>query len=147
MDEAPFDFATCLERVRGQDEAAARLLVEHLYPLVIKIVRTKLPRRAAEEDLAQEIFLKMFTNLDQYRATRPFDHWVWRIAVNHCLNAIRAQKNRPEWRWADLTEDQAGALDAVLASSAGEPDPAQAIGAKELVDKLLDARSIPKTNC
>ncbi len=138
MDEAPFDFVTCVDRARAHDEAAARSLVERLYPLVIKIVRTKLPRRAAEEDLAQEIFLKMFTHLDQYQAHRPFEHWVSRIAVNHCLNAIRAQRNRPEWRWSDLTEEQAGVLDAVLSRSTGEPDPAQAIAARELVEKLLE---------
>ena len=45
------------------------------YPLVIKVVRAHLPRRAAEEDLAQEIFLKMFANLDQYRAEVPLEHW------------------------------------------------------------------------
>src|SRR4029077_14818410 len=98
------DVADCLARVRGQDQDAARSLVEYLYPMVIRIVRANLPRRAAEEDLAQDIFVKMFQKLDQFRGDVPFDHWVSRIAVNHCLNAIRAQKNRPEWRMADLSE-------------------------------------------
>ena len=57
MDEEVFDLAGCVERVRQHDQAAARLLVDHLYPLVVKIVRGKLPRRDSEEDLMQEIFL------------------------------------------------------------------------------------------
>ncbi len=77
--------AACLERVRQRDEEAARELVAHLYPLVIKIVRSHLPRRVAEEDLAQEIFLKVFANLDQYRGAVPFEHWVSRVAVSTCL--------------------------------------------------------------
>ena len=44
------------------------MLVEQLYPLVIRIVRCHLPVRAAAEDLAQEIFLKLFSRLDQYQA-------------------------------------------------------------------------------
>ena len=42
------------------DQDAARMLVQYLHPIVLGIVRRKLPRRAAEEDLVQEIFLKIF---------------------------------------------------------------------------------------
>src|SRR5215471_451607 len=110
-----FDAAECLARVRMQDQDAARSLVEYLYPTVIRIVRGNLPRRAAEEDLAQEIFVKVFDKLEQFQGAVPLDHWVSRIAVNHCLNAIRAQKSRPEWRMSDLSEEQAAALEAATA--------------------------------
>ena len=75
MAESGLDVAACLERVRRGDDDAARELVTHLYPLVIKIVRAHLPRRVAEEDLAQDIFLKMFTHLGQFRGVVPFEHW------------------------------------------------------------------------
>ena len=135
------DVADCLARVRGQDQDAARSLVEYLYPMVIRIVRANLPRRAAEEDLAQDIFVKMFQKLDQFRGDVPFDHWVSRISVNHCLNAIRSQKTRPEWRMADLSEDQAAALEATTAGHTHTPDPTVLMGARELVDRLLEALS------
>jgi RNA polymerase sigma-70 factor (ECF subfamily) len=80
----------------------------------------------------------MFTRLEQYKGAVPFEHWVSRIAVNHCLNALRAQHSRPEWRWADLTPEQAETLDAVMTSLSETAHPAEAIGARELVDKLLD---------
>src|ERR1700758_5733237 len=115
-DEQPFDVAGCLERVRGRDQIAARELVEHLYPLVIRIVRAHLPRRVSEEDLAQDIFLKMFTRLEQYQGAVPFPHWVSRIAVTTCIDQLRAQKRRPEFRWADLSENEAEVLDNVLTS-------------------------------
>jgi RNA polymerase sigma-70 factor (ECF subfamily) len=135
-----FDVADCLARVRMQDQDAARSLVEYLYPTVISIVRRNLPRRAAVEDLAQEIFLKMFEKLDQYRGEVPLNHWVSRIAVNRCLNAIRAQKVRPEWRMSDLSEEQEAALQAA-SNGVEEPHPTQLMGARELVDKLLEALS------
>jgi RNA polymerase sigma factor (sigma-70 family) len=134
--DPPFDLAGCLGRVRSQDQRAARELVEHLYPLVIRIVRAHLPRRVAEEDLAQEVFMKMFSRLGQYQGAVPFPHWVSRIAVTTCIDHLRAQKRRPEFRWSDLSENEAQVLDAVLTN---ENDVAanDALAARELVHKLL----------
>jgi RNA polymerase sigma-70 factor (ECF subfamily) len=134
--EADFDVAACLERVRQNDQASARALVEHLYPMVIRIVRSHLPRRAAEEDLAQDIFLKMFTRLEQYQGVVPFPHWVSRIAVSTCIDQLRAQKRRPEFRWADLSENEAKMLDVVMTDER-EAMPGDALAAHELVHKLL----------
>src|SRR3990172_5952849 len=137
MAEEAFDLPRCLERVRQRDQAAARELVGHLYPLVIRIVRAHLPRRAAEEDLAQEVFLKMFTRLDQFQGSVPFTHWVSRIAVTTCIDQLRAQKRRPEFRWADLSEKEAEVLDAVMVDQSGVAAN-DSLAARELVQKLLD---------
>lgn len=135
-DEPPLNLADCLARVRQRDQAAARELVEHLHPLVIRIVRSHLPRRVAEEDLAQEIFLKMFTRLAQYQGAVPFPHWVSRIAVTTCIDHLRAQKRRPEFRWADLSETEAEILDNVITNEKDVPAN-DAMAAHELVHKLL----------
>ncbi len=136
-DAPPLDLAGCLARVRQRDQAAARELVEHLHPLVIRIVRSHLPRRVAEEDLTQEIFLKMFTRLEQYQGAVPFPHWVSRIAVTTCIDHLRAQKRRPEFRWADLSETEAEVLDNVITNENDVPAN-DAMAAHELVHKLLD---------
>jgi RNA polymerase sigma-70 factor (ECF subfamily) len=136
MADETFDIAACLERVRQRDQIAARELVDHLYPLVIRIVRSHLPRRVAEEDLAQEVFLKMFTRLDQYKGAVAFTHWVSRIAVTTCIDQLRAQKRRPEFRWADLSEKETDVLDSVLTSDSEVPAN-DALAAHELVTKLL----------
>lgn len=131
-----FDLPGCLARVRERDQFAARDLVEHLYPLVIRIVRSHLPRWVAEEDLAQDIFLKMFSRLEQYQGNVPFSHWVSRIAVTTCIDQLRAQKRRPEFRWADLSENEAEVLDNVLTNE-DEMAPDDALEARELVNLLL----------
>jgi RNA polymerase sigma-70 factor (ECF subfamily) len=136
MADETFDVAACLDRVRQRDQIAARELVDHLYPLVIRIVRSHLPRRVAEEDLAQEVFLKMFTRLDQYKGAVAFTHWVSRIAVTTCIDQLRAQKRRPEFRWADLSEKETDVLDSVLTSESEVPVN-DALAAHELVTKLL----------
>ena len=141
-DAPPPDVEAWLVRIRAGDQQASRLLVEHLYPQVIRIVRARLPRRGGEEDLAQEIFLKMFTRLEQYQGQVPLAHWVSRIAVTTCLDALRAQQRRPELRWADLSEAEADTLDAVLTRE-DAADTADALAAHELVHKLLGQLSPP----
>ena len=135
-DDESFDLPACLERVRDRDQAAARDLVDHLFPLVIRIVRSHLPRRVREEDLAQEVFMKMFARLDQYQGAVPLTHWVSRIAVTTCIDHLRAQKRRPEFRWADLSETEATVIEQA-ATAEGDVAPDEAIAARELVDKLL----------
>src|SRR5476651_1221511 len=135
-DDESFDLAGCLDRVRKRDQTAARELVEHLHPLVIRIVRSHLPRRVSEEDLSQEIFMKMFTRIGQYQGAVPFPHWVSRIAVTTCIDHLRAQKRRPEFRWADLSEGEAEVLDTITADRKSTPD--DAVASRELVGRLLD---------
>ncbi len=135
-DDESFDLPGCLARVRSSDQAAARELVEHLHPMVIRIVRSHLPRRVLEEDLSQEIFMKMFSRMEQYQGAVPFPHWVSRIAVTTCIDHLRAQKRRPEFRWADLSENEAEVLDAVLTNDS-DVAPDDALAAHELVTKLL----------
>ena len=136
MSELVFDMPACLERVRRRDEEAARLLFHHLYPLVIKVVRSHLPRRMSEEDLTQTVFMKVFANLNQYAAKAPFEHWVSRIAVNTCIKALRAEQVRPELRWSDLSEDETNVLD-WLAATDEDLRPDRTLAARELVEKLL----------
>jgi RNA polymerase sigma-70 factor (ECF subfamily) len=139
--EGGFDMAGCLLRVRQRDEDAARLLLNQLYPLVIKLVRSHLPRRTSEEDLAQVIFMKVFAKIDQFSGTVPFEHWVSRIAVNTCLNQLQAEKIRPELRWADLSEDQERVLESLASTVEDFQRPDEEVASKDLVDKLLSKLS------
>jgi RNA polymerase sigma-70 factor (ECF subfamily) len=125
-----------VERARQQDEQAARELVQRLYPLVLRMVRAHRPQRAAEEDLCQMIFIKIFQKLDQFSGTVPLEHWVSRIAVNTCINQIRAEKSRPELRHADLSEEQATFIES-LSVAEEETSPERAFVARDLVEQLL----------
>lgn len=125
-----------LARVGVGDQAAARDLVELLQPVVLRIVRSRRLRRTAEEDLTQEVFMKMFARLDQYQGDAPFTHWVSRIALTTCLDHGRAQKRRPEWRWADLEEKETEFLDRVTDDEHAQR-PGDVLATRELLEKLL----------
>jgi RNA polymerase sigma-70 factor (ECF subfamily) len=128
----------CLMKVRSGDEVAAAELVERLYPLAAKIVRSYLPRGWAEEDLLQEVFLRVFARLDQYRADAPLEHWVSRLAVRVCIDALRSVPRRGrELRWSDLDEREAALVRETTGPTPGA-SPLNALAARELVDKMLD---------
>ncbi len=130
------ELSQLITRIRSSDQAAAKELVERFYPVVIRIVRNHLPRRESEEDLAQEIFLKIFAKLHQYRADMPFEHWVSRISVNTCIDHLRKQRNRPEFRWSDFSEDQQAILDN-LQENATQPPQQSPEENRELLNRLL----------
>ena len=132
------DVAALVAASLQDDDEAARALVRHLYPLVARLVRGHRPRRTAEEDLCQMIFIKIFQKLSQYSGAVPLEHWVSRIAVNTCLNQIRAEKVRPELREADLSEEQAAVVQN-LATTRGELGADQKLAARDLVMHMLAA--------
>lgn len=140
MSEADFDMLECIERVRQQDEDAARVLFDRLSPLVLKLVRSHLPRRTSVEDLTQMVFMKVFANLNQYAGQVPLEHWVSRIAVNTCFKALKAEKIRPELRCADLSEEELLVIES-LAATSEELRPDQDLASRELVEKLLEQLS------
>ncbi|MCC6232883.1 MAG: sigma-70 family RNA polymerase sigma factor [Verrucomicrobiales bacterium] len=135
------DWPQRLERVRNHDETAERETMVQLYPLVLKIVRAHRPSRMAEEDLCQEVFLRLFRCLHQYAGQVPFEHWVSRLAVNACIDQLRRQRVRPELRWSDLEEGERVALEALMHQEA-EPDRDQAAAARELVGRLMESLDV-----
>jgi RNA polymerase sigma factor (sigma-70 family) len=46
------------------------------------------------DDIAQEVFIKAYTSLNEFRADSAFYTWLYRITVNLCLNRIRSRKTR-----------------------------------------------------
>ena len=132
------DAAALVAAARQHDESAARELVRRLYPLVLKLVRSHRPRRTAEEDLCQMIFIKIFQKLSQFSGKVPLEHWVSRVAINTCINQIQAEKVRPEFRHADLSEDEVAVVQN-LAATPEELRPDRSVAARDLVERLLAA--------
>ena len=137
MAEETFDIVACVESVKQGDEAAAATLMEHLYPLVLKLVRSYRARRVQEEDLTQMVFLKVFTRLETYSGKVPLEHWVSRVAVNTCLNQLKAEKVRPELRWADMSEEECHVVE-TLHKTQTELHPSKSLAAREVVEILMN---------
>ncbi|MBA2481433.1 MAG: sigma-70 family RNA polymerase sigma factor [Planctomycetes bacterium] len=144
MSDHPLDVAACLARVARNDQDAARALVAHCHPLVAKLVRSHLPRQQSEEDLIQEVYMKMFARLDQYHPVDgiPFEHWLSRLTVNTCLDALRTEGRRPRTRQAALSDGAETWLES-LGSDQAQQRTDDVVAARELVEALL-SRLEPK---
>jgi RNA polymerase sigma factor (sigma-70 family) len=119
----------------ARDRPACNALVELLYPLVVKIVRTYAKRYGNEEDWAQEVFLRFFTRLPQFRGESPLEHWTARLAVNVCLDQLRKRAVRRELRWADLGESEATLVRDGFTKA---PSVDESFAARDLADRLLE---------
>jgi RNA polymerase sigma-70 factor (ECF subfamily) len=136
MDDS--DAGALVNAALQNDDEAARELVRRLFPLVARIVHAHRPRRTAEEDICQMIFIKVFQKLSQFSGKVPLEHWVSRVAVNTCLNQIESEKVRPEVRHADLSVEEEAVIEN-LANSTGEVPPDQQLSSRQLVEHLLAA--------
>jgi RNA polymerase sigma-70 factor (ECF subfamily) len=136
MDDS--DAGALVNAALQNDDEAARELVRRLFPLVARIVHAHRPRRTAEEDICQMIFIKVFQKLSQFSGKVPLEHWVSRVAVNTCLNQIESEKVRPEVRHADLSVEEQAVIEN-LANSTGEVPPDQQLSSRQLVEHLLNA--------
>ena len=137
MPDESFDEQACLRQIAAGDEGAARELLRHFHPFVLKLVRAHLPRRVSEEDLTQMIFIKIFQNLEGYSGKVPLQHWISRVAVNTCLNELRSEKRRPEWRLADFNEQASAAIEQLSRSETDPTGQDDARVASELLQQML----------
>src|SRR5437868_15050563 len=136
MDDS--DAGALVNAALQNDDEAARELVRRLFPLVARIVHAHRPRRTAEEDICQMIFIKVFQKLSQFSGKVPLEHWVSRVAVNTCLNQIESEKVRPELRNADLSEEERAVVEN-LATCSEELAPDQRFASRQLLEHLLGA--------
>jgi RNA polymerase sigma-70 factor, ECF subfamily len=76
-------------RSAGGDQEAFRQLVLRHHRRVVNIAYRALGDANLAEDVAQEVFIKVYRHLPAYRHDKPFVHWLHRIAANAVTDAAR----------------------------------------------------------
>lgn len=74
-----------------QERKAQRALYERYAPLLFAVVRRYLSSYEDAEDVLAEVFYKIFTNINSYKAQGSLEGWLRRIAVNESLMFLRKQ--------------------------------------------------------
>ncbi|MDA2929753.1 RNA polymerase sigma factor [Acidobacteria bacterium AH-259-O06] len=88
------------------DPQAFEEIIERYQRLVFNIVYHYLGYRDEVEDLAQEVFLKVFRSLDTFDTERPLKSWISRITANACVDEIRRVRKRRIRLFSDLGRDE-----------------------------------------
>ena len=81
-------------RVRDDDPAAFGELVEEYQHRVVGVMYHVLGNSEEAEDMAQETFLRVYRSRKKYRPKAKFATWLFTIANNLALNAIRDRRKR-----------------------------------------------------
>ncbi len=82
-------------RVRTDDPTAFGELVECYQHRLITILHHLVNNHQEAEDLAQEVFLRVYRNRKKYHPRAKFSTWLFTIAHNLALNALRTRQRRP----------------------------------------------------
>ncbi|MCC7236037.1 MAG: RNA polymerase sigma factor [Bryobacterales bacterium] len=85
--------AELMLRVREGDEASFSLLLERHRNPVIHFLYRMVQNQAVAEELAQEVFLRVYRSRETYEPTAKFTTWLFRIATHLALNWIRDHRN------------------------------------------------------
>src|SRR5262245_7028500 len=81
-------------RAQAGDSAAQEELVRQFSPLVFRLISRFFRTREDVEDLAQDVFLKVFARIDQVRPDENFPGWLARVTVNTCYDELRKTRRR-----------------------------------------------------
>lgn len=84
--------AQLMLRVREGDDTSFALLLERHRGPVVHFLYRMVQNQAVSEELAQEVFLRVFRSRETYEPTAKFTTWLFRIATHVALNSIRDRK-------------------------------------------------------
>ncbi|QGJ69395.1 ECF RNA polymerase sigma factor SigW [Planctomycetales bacterium 10988] len=120
--------------VRDDNAAAFEELVLRYQNRLVAILEHLVGNRDLAEDLAQEVFLRVYRARGRYEPTAKFSTWLFTIANNVASNALRTKSRRKEVNW-DSQEDgsQAIGFDQLLQVSSGQM-PARQLDKAEMKD-------------
>lgn len=83
-----------LERAKHNDMKAWEMLVSENEKMVYHIAYRMMQNEEEAKDISQEIFLKVYRNLQKFDEKSAFSTWLYRIAVNTCIDALRKKKGK-----------------------------------------------------
>jgi RNA polymerase sigma-70 factor (ECF subfamily) len=102
--------ADIMLRVKAGDQAAFDFLVQKYRRAMVSFMYRMARNSAAAEDLAQEVFLRVYRSRENYEASAKFTTWLYRIATNLAVNHARDTRHeRPEVQVSlDEPDDETG---------------------------------------
>lgn len=85
-----------VKQVLAGDDSAYAVLVERYRARVFSTATRFARNRSELDDLAQDIFIRIWKGLKTYRADAPFEHWLMTVSVRTCYDFLRKHRKRRE---------------------------------------------------
>jgi RNA polymerase sigma-70 factor (ECF subfamily) len=95
-----------VQRAQAGDEPAFREIVERYQSKVFSIIHGIVRQRNDVEDIAQQVFAKVYVSLKSFDFRSSLITWIYKITVNECFDYLRKRKVRRLVYESDLSEDE-----------------------------------------
>ncbi|MBE0658638.1 MAG: sigma-70 family RNA polymerase sigma factor [Bryobacteraceae bacterium] len=125
-----------VRKAQAGDAGAFNEVVTAYRRRIMGTVARMINRPEDVEDVAQEVFLRLYYSMDQLRSPEVFEPWLYRLTVNASLDYLRKRRRRGESRMADLSEQQVLMADAAAGTRFSEEE-SQRAKTREFVESLL----------
>ena len=125
-----------VKRAQSGEEAAYNQLIQAYRKRILGTIGRLIGKPEDVEDVAQEVFVRLYFSLDQLREPEMFEPWLHRLTVNAAYDYLRKQRRRTESRMSDLSEQQVVTADAVASTNQRIEEDRRA-ELRELVTSLL----------
>src|ERR1700682_2904369 len=95
-----------VRRGKAGDETAFREIVEKYQSKVFSIIHGIVRQRNDVEDIAQQVFAKVYLSLRSFDFRSSLITWIYKITVNECFDYLRKRKVRKLVYESDMSEDE-----------------------------------------
>jgi RNA polymerase sigma-70 factor, ECF subfamily len=102
--------AELMLRVKEGDEASFEMLLEKYRHSVVSYLYRMVQNQGVAEELAQEVFFRVYRSRGSYEPTAKFTTWLFRIATHLALNSIRDHRNERGQESLDETDRESGTI-------------------------------------
>jgi RNA polymerase sigma-70 factor, ECF subfamily len=105
LDHRSTDEAALVRRVQAKDELAFREIVERYQTKVFSIIYGILRNRNDAEDIAQQVFAKIYFSIKNFDFRSSLLTWIYKITVNECYDYLRKKRVRKLVYESDFSSD------------------------------------------
>lgn len=141
------EVSALIERCQAGDREAFDQLVSRYQRYVFNLVYQHLGRSDDLDDVAQEVFLRVYKFIRKYKGTASLESWIYKIVLNYCRTYARRRSvlHRVFGFAVGRREDEERSFDILDSLPAETYDPAKAIEQRRLAEDILEAvRGLPQ---
>jgi len=137
VDHKNSEEATLVRRVQARDELAFREIVDRYQAKVFSIIYGILRNHNDAEDIAQQVFSKVYFSIGSFDFRSSLLTWIYKITVNECYDYLRKKRVRKLVYESDFSEEDAQRMQNSETATGQAPAVDTQLARKDLVTKLL----------
>ncbi|MBV8866919.1 MAG: RNA polymerase sigma factor [Acidobacteriaceae bacterium] len=137
MDHRTTEEAALVRRVQAKDEMAFREIVERYQAKVFSIIYGILRNRNDAEDIAQQVFAKIYFSIKNFDFRSSLLTWIYKITVNECYDYLRKKRVRRLVYESDFSADDSARMENSEPASDQAPGVDDRLAQHDLILKLL----------